>query len=343
MGKILRIYGPGDVRFDEYDERKLEPCEVRLKTLFSGISAGTELSHYRGTNPFRHRKWDEQKRIFNDYENPEYYPRGTGYEEVGEVAEIGSSVTKVKIGDVIYGAWTHKSTHVMDEDAALRNKLPDGLEPVKGIFAQIGAIAYNSILDAQINVGETVLISGQGTPGLVCTQLAHLAGAKVITSDLHEMRLQRSKSMGADIVINASEENVGEKVKNLTNGRGADVCIEASGSIDALGQSIKACAYSGRVVALGFYQNEADGLCLGEEFHHNRIDIVCSQIGGINPSLMYRWNIHRLHSTIMELQKENKLHLKDLITHWADFEDAAKLYKIIDEHPMDVLQGVLKF
>lgn len=343
MGTVLKIYGPGDVRFDEYEERKLEPCEVRLKTMFSGISAGTELTHYRGTNPYRHKKWNEQKRIFNNGENSEYYPRGTGYEEVGEVVETGANVTKVKIGDVIYGAWTHKSTHIMDENAASQNKLPDGLEPVKGIFAQIGAIAYNSILDAQINVGETVLISGQGIPGLICTQLAHLAGAKVIAVDLNDLRLERAKKMGADIVINPVENSVGEAVKDITNGMGADVCIEASGSIDALRQSIKACAYSGKVVALGFYQNDASGLYLGEEFHHNRIGIVCSQIGGINPSLSYRWNIQRLYSTIMELQKENKLKLKDLITHWAEFKDAPALYRTIDEHPTEVLQGVLRF
>ena len=343
MGTVLKIYGPGDVRFDEYEERKLDTDEVRLKTMFSGISAGTELTHYRGTNPYRYNKWNEQKRIFDNVENSEYYPRATGYEEVGKVVETGANVTKIKIGDVVYGTWTHKSTHIMDENKALQNKLPDGLEPVKGIFAQIGAIAYNSILDAQINIGETVVISGQGTPGLICTQLAHLAGAKVIAVDLHELRLEKAKKMGADIIINPVENNVGETVKDITNGMGADVCIEASGSIEALRQSIKACAYSSRVVALGFYQNDASGLYLGEEFHHNRIEIVCSQIGGISPRLSNRWNIQRLYSTIMELQKENKLQLKELITHCVDFKDALKLYKIIDEHPTDILQGVLRF
>lgn len=343
MGTILKIYGPGDVRFDEYEERKLETCEIRIKTLFSGISAGTELTHYRGTNPYRHKKWNEQNRIFNNVENPEYYPRGTGYEEVGEVSEIGSNVTKVKIGDVIYGAWTHKSTHIMDENTASLKRVPEELEPIKGIFAQIGAIAYNSILDAQINVGETVLISGQGTPGLICTQLAHLAGAKVIAVDLHERRRELAKKMGADIVINPVDNNVGETVKDITHGMGADVCIEASGTVEALRQSVKACAYSSKVVALGFYQNDASGLYLGEEFHHNRIGIVCSQIGGINPSLTYRWNIQRLYSTIMELQKAEKLKLKDLITHCAEFKDAPSLYKTIDKHPTEVLQAVLKF
>jgi 2-desacetyl-2-hydroxyethyl bacteriochlorophyllide A dehydrogenase len=343
LGTILKIYGIGDVRFDEYEERKLKPNEVRLKTLFSGISAGTELTHYRGTNPYSHRKWNEELRIFCDGENTEYYPRGTGYEEVGEVTEIGADVAKVKVGDVVYGSWSHKSTNIVDESTAFQKKLPDGLEPVNGIFAQIGAIAYNGILDAQINVGETVLISGQGTVGLICTQLAHLSGARVIAVDLHNMRRDLAKKMGADIVINPVEVDVGKAVKEITNGRGADVCIEASGVVDSLRQAVKACAYCGKVVALGFYQKDAAGLYLGEEFHHNRIGIVCSQIGGINPNLLYRWDMQRLYSTIMEMQKENKLKLKDLITHYAEFRDAPALYKIIDKNPTEVLQAVLKF
>lgn len=342
MGTILRIYGPGDVRYDEYEERELKLGEVRLKTLFSGISAGTELTHYRGTNPFRYKKWDEQKRIFYDYEDTGYYPRGTGYEEVGEVTEVGLNVSKIKTGDMIYGSWSHKSTHIIEEDAALHQKLPDGLEPIQGVFSQIGSIALNGILDAKVNIGETVAIFGQGVVGLICTQLAKLSGCRVIAVDLYNQRLQIARNMGADIILNPAECNIQEKIKELT-GIGADVCIEASGSSNALNSCIKSCVYSGRVVALGFYQQEARGLYLGEEFHHNRISLICSQIGGISPDLTNRWNAIRLKRTIMDLQKENKLHLKELITHKVKFEEAQKIYELLIEKPREILQSVLCF
>ena len=58
VGEMLRIHAPGDVRFDRYDEPALGATEVRIATLYSGISAGTELTHYRGTNPYRGKTWD---------------------------------------------------------------------------------------------------------------------------------------------------------------------------------------------------------------------------------------------------------------------------------------------
>ena len=343
MGTIMRFYGPDDVRYDDYEERALNSGEVRIQTLFSGISAGTEMSHYRGTNPFRYKKYDPVTKLFTDEENKNYYPRGTGYEEVGKIVEVADDVVALRPGTIVYGQWQHRSSTILPADVATRHVLPDGLDPICGIFSQIGAIAYNGILDAQINVGETVLIMGQGIPGLIATQLAHLSGARVIAADLHQIRLEKSAEIGADFVLNAAEVNVAEKVRELTENRGADVCIEVSGNTYALASCIKACAYSGRNVALGFYQNEARGLFLGEEFHHNRIEIICSQIGGIHPRYLYRWDMDRLYRTVMQMQKSGKLKLKELITHKADFRDAQSLYRIIDKTPMDVIQSVLVF
>lgn len=343
MGEILRIYGPGDIRFDTYEERPLQADEVRIKTLYSGISAGTELTHFRGTNPYRNKKWDDKKRIFTGSNDSSYYPRGTGYEEVGEVCETGAGVRSIKKGDIVYGAWQHKSTHIMNENEAAANKLPPELAPLQGIFAQIGSIALNGILDSQINLGETVAVFGQGTPGLICTRLAKLSGAKVIAVDLYAKRLELAANMGADYLVNAREIDAGEKIKEITNGLGADVCLEVSGSGRALASAIKACAYSARVVAIGFYQNEVAGLYLAEEFHHNRINIVCSQIGGISQNLLYRWSMQRLRGTIMELQKEKQLELLHLVTHQARFRDALDIYRLIDKNPQEVLQAVLCF
>lgn len=343
MGTILRFYGPRDVRFDDYEEPALGPKDVRLLTLYSGVSAGTEMSHYLGTNPFRHKKYQPETKLFQTQEDPHYYPRGTGYEEVGRVTEIGADVTAVKPGDVVYGTWQHKSTHVLSEEVALRHKLPAKLDPVCGIFSHIGAIALNGILDAQINVGETVYISGQGTPGLIATQLARLSGARVIVADMLPSRREIGLKMGADIALDPASTDVGQAMKRETDNRGADVCIELSGSTQALAQCIRACTYSGRVVALGFYQKEAAGIYLGEEFHHNRIEIVSSQIGGMHPRYAYRWNNNRMYDTIMHLQAGGKLRLTELISHRVPFRQAETLYQTMEKAPADVLQGVLTF
>jgi threonine dehydrogenase-like Zn-dependent dehydrogenase len=121
------------------------------------------------------------------------------------------------------------------------------------------------------------------------------------------------------------------------------VCIEASGSTLALQDAIRACAYNGRVVALGFYQGPAQGLFLGDEFHHNRISVVCSQIGGIAPELQQRWDRLRLVHTFMDLAVRGALECTRLITHRVPVGEAAEVYQLLDQRPQDVLQAVLDF
>jgi threonine dehydrogenase-like Zn-dependent dehydrogenase len=84
-------------------------------------------------------------------------------------------------------------------------------------------------------------------------------------------------------------------------GAGADSAIELSGAYPALHEALRSVTPGGRVVAAGFYQGEGLGLRLGEEFHHNRVELVCSQIGGVPPSLSTRWNVERLQRTFLDL------------------------------------------
>jgi threonine dehydrogenase-like Zn-dependent dehydrogenase len=342
MGEILRIVAPGDIRFDSYEEPELRPGQVRIRTLYSGISAGTELTHFRGTNPMRSRAWDPARRLFAPTPDPSYYPRATGYEEVGKVAEVGREVRKVKPGDVVFGTWTHRSSWIMDEAGAVENTLPSGLAPVLGIFSQIGSIALNGVLDAGIRLREWVAIFGMGTPGLICAMLARLSGARVIAIDLHDSRLALARRFGAEVVLRAGGRPAAEAIRDATGG-GADICIEVSGSTRALHDAIKAAAYQATVVAMGFYQGEAQGLFLGEEFHHNRIRLVSSQIGGIQPGLSARWSHRRLVRTVMELQRDGLLPLEELITHRVPFRRAHEIYRLIDTDPAAVLQAVLCF
>ncbi|RIK39337.1 MAG: oxidoreductase [Chloroflexi bacterium] len=343
MGKVVRFAGPYQVEVADYPERELAVGEVRLATLYSGISSGTELTHYRGTNPYAHKQYDAANRLFRVAEPSRRYPRSSGYEEVGEVVEIGPGVEGVSLGDLVYGGWQHHSTHIMDGELARRQKLLPGLEPLQGIFSQIGKVALNGILDAQINLGEVVAIFGQGTPGLIATQLARLSGATVIAVDLFSRRLELAAELGADYVIDPQQTDPAEEIKRLTGSRGADVCLEVSGSSFALQAAIRSVAYSGRVVALGFFQGEARGLYLGEEFHHNRVQVICSQAGGVNQAYSYRWDASRLEKTIMTLQEQGRLRLREVISEIYPFEQASRAYERLDKDPADVIQLVLDF
>jgi threonine dehydrogenase-like Zn-dependent dehydrogenase len=84
-------------------------------------------------------------------------------------------------------------------------------------------------------------------------------------------------------------------------------------------------------------------LFLGEEFHHNRINLVCSQIGGIAPELQHRWDRLRLVHTFMDLAVNGGVECTRLITHRVPVREAAAIYQVLDERPQDVLQAVLDF
>lgn len=346
MGKGVVFTKPRTVEFESYEDLPLGPHELRVRTLYSGISAGTEMTAYRGSNPYLSKQWDTKHRLFLSSEAPSQpYPlSGWGYEEVGEVIEVHPDVTTLKVGDIVYGTWGHRTHHILQEESASQRIKPEGLDPILAIYSHLGPIALNGILDANIHVGETVAIFGLGVLGQIIAQLAKLNGARVYGVDMIEKRLNLSRELGAiEDGFNPRDGSPAEKIKDLTNGRGADVTIEVTGSAKALHEAVRATAYSARVVALGFFQGEAQGLSLGEEFHHNRISLVCSQISNVDPALSYRWNRIRLIHTIMDLQTQGSLNLRPVITHVIPFRQAAQAFQILDETPDQALQIVLDF
>jgi threonine dehydrogenase-like Zn-dependent dehydrogenase len=345
MGLVVTFAGARAVGFAEEEDAPLADDEVRLRTLFSGISAGTELTGYRGSNPYLNKRWDEERRLFVPHPSASLaYPvAGWGYEEVGRVEEVGPSVSAVRTGQIVWGTWGHRSHVVVKETWASARVLPDDVDPILGIFSQIGSIALNAVLDADVHLGEVVAVFGQGVPGLLVTQLARLNGGTVVAVDRIPRRLELSRTLGADRVVDVSIESPADVVKAMTGDRGADVSIEISGSAAALHEAVRTTAYNSRVVASGFFQGAAQALSLGEEFHHNRIEIVCSQISGVNRSLDHRWNEARLQRTFMTLAAERRVELEPMISHVIPVREAADAFKLLDERPEETVQVVLDF
>jgi len=324
------------------ESKPLASDEVRIGTLYSGISAGTELTAYRGTNAYMNKKWDEERRLFVDGSTSFEYPvNGWGYEEVGEVTELGAQVTKLELGDVVWGTWGHRTETIQKEERAAKRILQDGADARLGIFSQIGAIALNVVLDADIHVGETAVVFGLGVPGQLVAQLARLNGARVIGVDGVASRRELALKLGADLVLDPADQGVAERVRDLTDGRGADVVLEVTGNYLALQEAIRTVAYNSRVCVAGFMQGEGIGLKLGEEFHHNRVQLVCAQISGINPAIDHRWNEDRLQRTFIDLAVAGKVKVTDLITHEMPFEQGGEAFAMLDAATADVLQVVL--
>lgn len=341
----LLLKAPRELAFDPLDMPPLAASEVRIRTLFSGISAGTELSQFRGTNPFMHRRFDEASRLFLPAEAPSWpYPvRNLGYEEVGEIIEVGAGVSEVKVGQRLYGTWGHRTHHVATVDYARERIMPEGADPRIGVFSHIGAVALNGVHDAQIRIGDVVAVFGLGVPGQIVAQAARASGAHVIGVDPDASRRELALKLGAHEVLDPTQGSAAEAIKRMTNAKGADVCIEVSGAPQALSEAVRAVAYSSRVVAMGFFQGDVPGMRLGEEFHHNRVQLVCSQISGVAPESSYRWSKPRLWRTAVELQHKGVLSLTPLISHTAPFEDAVSLFARLDKGEPGLLQTVIDF
>lgn len=231
----LVVSGERELAFEELAFGPLQADQVRIRTLFSGISAGTELSQYRGTSPFMQREWDDRFRRFRESGTPSWlYPvRNFGYEEVGEVVETGRDVTTLRVGDHVFGTWGHRTMHVWGGAEAAQRKLPPGADPRIGIFSHIGAVALNGVHDARIRMGDLVAVFGLGVPGQIVAQIARASGATVVGIDPVASRREAALKLGADRVLDPAAGSVADILKQETGGRGADICIEVSGAASA--------------------------------------------------------------------------------------------------------------
>lgn len=344
MARVVRFTGPRQAEVVDCDVPEPGPGEASVQTLYSGISAGTELTAYRGSNPYLAKQWDADRRLFMTGSTSQAYPLdGWGYEEVGRVTDVGSERDRDLVGQLVWGAWGHRSAAIRPVEYLRPRTMPEDARPISGIYAKIGAIALNAVLDADIHVAENVVVFGAGVPGQITAQLARLNGGRVTVVDLIPARRAMAERLGAHAVLDPGSEDVAGSVRAATGNRGADVVIEMSGSYHALEEAVRTAAYSSRVVAAGFFQGAGTALQLGDEFHHNRISIVGSQISGVAPHLQHRWNELRMSNTALALEREGRLQLKELITHLVKAEDAVSAFEMLDTTPDEALQVVLDY
>lgn len=311
----------------------LGPRDIRVSAIASGISAGSELLVFRGEVPPE--LTPDLPTIGGDFG----FPVKFGYASVGRVVEAGGQVDRRLLDQVVFVHHPHQDEYVVDADAAV--PLPDGLAPELGVFTANLETAVTVVLDARPRLGEAVLVTGQGVVGLLITHLLRRIGVRpLITVDRYARRREASIAAGAERALDPDEEVEGI-VRELTDGRGVDVAIEASGNPAALQSCIGAAAFSGTVVVSSWYGVRQVGLDLGADFHRRRIRLVSSQVSTLDPELSGRWDRARRLQLVAELLCQ--LPLASLISHRFAFADAAAGYRLLDEHPDQCQQVVLTY
>lgn len=310
----------------------LGPEDVRIRAVASGISSGTEMLVYRGQVPPR-----------TDLDLPTLrgsfdFPIKYGYASVGRVTEVGTNVTDLSDGDLVFVHHPHQTEYIVP--AAMPIRLPEDVAPEAGIFFANLETAVTVMLDANPRLGERLVIFGQGIVGLLLTALAKLAGADlVITVDPIERRRALSREMGADMAVTPDE--IPATVRVLTGGIGADVVIEASGVPAALGQALDCAAFGSAVVVSSWYGAKPVDVPLGGAFHRQRLRLISSQVGTLDPALGPRWD--RTRRSALTCNLLGRLDLASLITHRIAFNRVADAYALIDERPAETAQVVLTY
>lgn len=228
------------------------PTQLRIRTLYSGVSVGTEfavIQHKLDWGPF---------------------PVCTGYQAVGVVEATGSQVTKFNEGDRVYYrrnfmpmrwgqatvntcAGTHCSVAIMEETAEVE-RLPRGVDPATGSMFVMPSVGYNAVNMAGVALGDVVAVQGVGLIGLGALVAARLRGATTIGIDVDERRLALAQEMGIDHTINSRTEDAKARVEAIHPG-GPDVMFEGSGIPALLDAAFALARRHGKFVFLGNYGN----------------------------------------------------------------------------------------
>jgi threonine dehydrogenase-like Zn-dependent dehydrogenase len=270
---------------------------------------------------------------------PAEFPQYPGYLNAGVITAVGEGVTKVKVGDNVVSALSH-ATHVLGEENSV-SQFPDNLTFDEAAFTYLVEIALQGVRKARIELGEATVVMGLGLVGQLALQLARLNGAfPAIGVDYLENRVALAKKLGADYAINAKGIDIGKRVEEITDGKGAAVVIDATGSPLAPPTAVQLARKFGRIVLLGSTRGETTFNFYSA--HSEGITIIGAHINtrphhDSSPGL---WAPEVERALAFKLLSEGKLVVNDLITAKMPFTEARKAYKMLME-AKDTVEGIL--
>jgi predicted dehydrogenase/threonine dehydrogenase-like Zn-dependent dehydrogenase len=333
----------------------------RVETLYTGLSAGTELTLFKGTNPYLSLGWDPELGVFGMRRPDHAYPvRTMGYMEVGRV--LASNVGAVGSGERVAMAYGHKTSHEADPAHERFVPLPADLDPLLGIYvAHMGPICANGLLHAAAEFakpevmslgdgvrGRHVLVMGAGVVGLLTALFAaHHGAASVTVACEGARRLRAAQRLGLDVVDRRRSEVwpvVKARHRHGPADHGADVAFQCRARPESLAEALRSLRPQGTVIDLAFYAGGADALRLGEEFHHNGLTVRSAQIGRVPRGLSASWNRERLSAETLELLRAHGDAIRrEVVTDVVPLEAAPRLLDdIAARRRRDVIQVVFE-
>jgi NADPH2:quinone reductase len=193
--------------------------------------------------------------ISGTYQEKPAFPFTPGMEVSGTVAEVGAGVSTLKVGDrvmALTGTGAYAEEVVIDANRVY--KIPDKMDFVSAAGFPVTYGTSHGAFDwrAHLKAGEWLLVFGAaGGVGLTAVEIGKAMGAKVIACANGPEKLAIAQEHGADHLIDYSKEDIRERVKAITGGRGADVVYDPVGG-DAFDASLRSIAWGGRLIVIGF-------------------------------------------------------------------------------------------
>ncbi|MFD7878467.1 zinc-binding alcohol dehydrogenase [Streptomyces sp. NPDC059766] len=291
----LRSPGHGEVR--ELTLPEPAEDEVVVRSLWSGISRGTETLVFRGGVPASQHAVMRAPFQEGDFPGPVKY----GYLNVGVVEEGPAELT----GRTVFCLYPHQTRYVVPVSAV--TVVPDNVPAERAVLAGTVETAVNALWDAAPLVGDRIAVVGGGMVGCsVAALLARFPGVRVQLVDADPARASVAEALGVGFAT--PERALGD----------CDLVVHASATEQGLARSLELLRAEGTVIELSWYGDRRVALPLGEAFHSRRLTVRGSQVGTVSPARANRSYADRL-ALALDLLADPALDA--LVTGESAFED----------------------
>ena len=323
----LEFHAPRSVRLKQIELPSLGRGDLLVRTLFSGISSGTEMLAYRGEIDSQTPLDEKIGSLSGTFSFPFRY----GYSCVGIVEETESNIPT---GSLAFCLHPHQDRLVCSEADAV---VVDGVDPRVATLFPLVETALQISLDAGSVAEQIVCVTGLGPVGILTASLLARAGARPIGADPKPWRRTVAGHFGVEAVEPA---RLPEVVAARTPD-GVSLLVEASGDPRALVEGLALLGHEGTALVASWYGTKPVQLPLGGDFHRRRLTIKSTQVSSIPAHLSKTWTFEKRRAAARALLDD--LPLKYLATHEFDFRDAATAYEAVARPEPGLIHAALHY
>jgi threonine dehydrogenase-like Zn-dependent dehydrogenase len=298
----------------------LSDHEVLLRNTFGAEKHGTMESFVHKHGNARG-AWDSQRQMHTPGQGVVWpYPIPLGNMQVGYVEKIGSAVGRYKVGDRVVFFRGFETYSTINEDEGW--PIQEDTNWKSAVCLDPAAYALTALRDSHTRIGDSVAIFSLGAIGLTVVALAKIAGCyPVIAIDPVESRRKAAEKLWADITIDPVGQDVGQKLRELTDWRGVDKVIEYSGAVPALNAALRGVTFGGTIAFGAFPGPFSQGLDFGAEAHINRLNIVFTRAESDPHRDHPAWDNLRTRQTVHRMILEGKINGEVIVTPVIKFTD----------------------